>query len=268
MHDHVQEGTVIPAKPPSGRFILDLRKTTPAVLISNGVGITPMMAMAKAASQMQPDRILWFLHGARDGSSHAFRQEVHSIAQQTSNLMVHYRYSRPRPEDEGHYQDTGYVDAELIRQTVLPNLLQRTGATEAEYFLCGSPSFMQSLRDGLQMLGVPESQVFYESFTKAAKATPAGSAPTQLQGEGKTVVFSASDKTAVWQAGAGTLLEFAEANDLNPAFSCRQGICLTCMCKLQEGEVEYVTPPIGTPDDGSVLICISQPKTDRVVLEI
>lgn len=81
-------------------------------------------------------------------------------------------------------------------------------------------------------------------------------------------VFAKSGKTVTWQPSDGTILEFAEANNIDPPFSCRAGICLTCMCKIKEGEVAYLEPPTGTPDEGSVLICISKPKTPRVVLDL
>ncbi|OLP18431.1 oxidoreductase [Leptolyngbya sp. 'hensonii'] len=257
MHDQIQVGSVIQAKPPAGKFILDVYKSLPVVLISNGVGITPMISMAKACARMNPDRPLWFLHGARDGRFHAFREEVQAIAQQNPTLQVHYCYSRPRPEDAGHYQSEGYVDVALLQKLVTPN---------AEFFLCGSPPFMQSLRDGLKAWGVPEEQVFFEAFTKA----PAAASPPAIEPQGASaeVVFAQSGQTLTWRESDGTLLEFAEANNINPPYSCRAGICGTCICKLQAGEVTYREAPTAAIEAGSVLICISQPKSERVVLDI
>ena len=261
MHDQVHEGAVIPAKPPSGKFVLDVQKAIPAVLISNGVGITPMISMAKAVTRLNSDRPIWFLHGARDGSFHAFRDEVRSIAEQYSNLNIHFAYSRPQAEDTGHYHSTGYVDIDLIQSLVMQ---------EAEYFLCGSPPFLASIREGLKKAGVPESRVFFEMFTKARQVT--SDRPTaEVNGnnvEAAEIVFAQSNQTTIWQAAADSILEFAEANGLNPPYSCRQGICGTCECKILEGEVEYQTTPTATVEDGSVLICISKPKTSKVVLDL
>ncbi|NJL49795.1 MAG: 2Fe-2S iron-sulfur cluster binding domain-containing protein [Leptolyngbyaceae cyanobacterium SM2_5_2] len=261
MHDHIQVGSVIEAKLPAGKFVLEVASDRPAVLISNGVGITPMISMAKAVSQHNPSRWLWFLHGARDGSYHAFRDEVRALTERVPNLRLHYCYSRPRPEDMGHYQGTGYVDAELI-QALLP-----VTPAQADYFLCGSPPFMDSLRAGLMELGVPAEQIRFESFSKPA--------PAQVEREAATngaamaeVVFAKSGKTVTWSPADGTLLELAEAQGLDPAFSCRAGICLTCMCRLNDGEVVYDQPPTGTPEEGSVLICVSKPKSAQVVLEL
>jgi len=261
MHDHVHEGSVIPAKPPSGKFVLDVQKPIPAVLISNGVGITPMISMAKAVTRLHPKRPLWFLHGARDGSFHAFREEVSAIAAQNPNLTLHYAYSRPRQEDIGHYHSTGYVDTPLIQSLVMQ---------DAEYFLCGSPPFMDAIRAGLRDAGVPESRVFFEMFTKASKTT-SDRPIAELNGddvEAAEIVFAQSQQTITWQADADSILEFAEANGLNPPYSCRQGICGTCECKILEGEVEYQATPTAAVEEGSVLICISKPKTSKVVLDL
>ncbi|MBE9208244.1 2Fe-2S iron-sulfur cluster binding domain-containing protein [Nostoc sp. LEGE 06077] len=260
MHDHINKGAIIPAKPPNGKFVLDVQKSTPAVLISNGVGITPMISMAKASTRLNPQRPIWFLHGARDSDFHAFQDEVMEIAQQNHNLNVHIRYSRPKPEDTGKYHSVGYVDAALI---------QELNIQEAEYFLCGSSPFIQSITEGLKAAGVPNNKVFFESFGKPMKSESEKSTQTVTQGEEfAEIVFAKSGKTLTWQPSDGTILEFAEANDINPPFSCRVGVCGTCMCKVQEGEVAYQEEPSATTDQGSVLICISQPGSSKLILDI
>jgi ferredoxin-NADP reductase len=225
--------------------------------------------MAKACTQGNSRRNLWFLHGARNGDYHAFCQEVNAIAD-NSNLQVHYKYSRPRPEDEGMYHSQGYVDKQLIETSILPQIKQIYGSTDAEYFLCGSPSFMDAIREGLSELGVPQERVFLESFSKGAstKSETKNTFSNNGKVDSAEIVFVQSGKTLTWNSGDGTILEFAENNGINPPYSCRQGICLTCMCAIQEGEVEYTEPTTNEPDEGSVLICISQPKTDKVVLDL
>ena len=267
MHDRIQAGSVIAAKPPSGKFVLNVQKSSPAVLISNGVGITPMMSMAKACTSQNSNRPIWFIHGARDGKFHAFRDEVLAIARQNPNLHVHFRYSRPNPEDVVQHS-IGYVDAALIKEVVAPQLEEMHNSADAEYFLCGSPSFLQSLKAGLKEWGVPEDRVFSESFGPASQTATASAVSENNAGVETEIVFARSGQTLTWHEGDGTILEFAEANGIEPDYSCRQGICLTCMCRLNEGEVAYQIPPTGTPDEGSVLICISQPKTPRVVLDL
>ena len=269
MHDRISESSIIPAKPPNGKFFLDVAASIPVVLISNGVGITPMISMAKASGILNPSRNIWFLHGARNGEYHACREEVNAIAFTYPNLHIYYKYSRPRPEDEGKYHSQGYVDKQLLEATIIPEIQQIYGSSQAEYYLCGSPAFMDSIREGLNELNVPEDNVFYESFSGGktkAKAEPATANNDTI--ESAEVTFAESGKTVTWTKDAGTLLEFAEANNIDPPYSCRQGICLTCMSELKEGEVEYIEPPTNEPDEGSVLICISKPKTNKVVLDL
>ncbi|MDF5729521.1 MAG: 2Fe-2S iron-sulfur cluster-binding protein [Rhizonema sp. PD38] len=261
MHDHIHEGSVISVKPPNGTFVLDAQKSIPAVFISNGVGITPLLSMVKACSKLNPNRPLLFVHGARNGNFHACRDEIMAIAQQNPNLQLHFRYSRPSPEDEGYYHSIGYVDISVIQQLV---------EQEAEYYLCGSPLFLQSTMQGLKAWGVPDSRVFFESFGKSSQSSET-IPPAVTVGDGieeAEIVFARSNKTLTWKMDDGSILDFAEANGINPPYSCRSGICGTCMCKILEGEVVYQDSPSATIDEGSVLICISEPGTSKVVLNI
>ena len=279
MHDRISEGAVIPCKPPSGKFFIEVQNSQPAVLISNGVGITPMIAMAKACTQHNPSRKLWFLHGARNSDYHAFRQEVNAIAEINANLRVYYKYSRPRPEDAGCYDSEGYIDKALFATKILTaeggerltEIQQVCQTTNAEYFLCGSPAFMDEIREGLSELGVSEDQVFFESFSKGGKTkghTEKVKNNNAQQIDSAEIVCVASGKTLTWTSDDGTILECAEANGINPPSSCRQGICLTCMSQLKAGEVAYTESPTNEPDEGNVLICICQPKTSQIVLDI
>ncbi len=258
MHDQIQTGAVIAIKPPSSKFVLDQEKSLPVVLMSNGVGITPFISMAKACSRLNPKRPIWFVHGTRNGQTHAFRDEVLAVAKENPHLHVHFRYSHPRPEDQGHYDSVGHVDTELIKTLV---------GQDAEFYLCGSPPFQESLQTGLKEWGVPEERVLHESFYERSQALSNKSSGEGAKEVGESEIVLASGKTLTWQ-GDGTILEFLENNGLNPPYSCRQGICGTCMCKISEGNVAYQSPPTAEIDQGSVLICISKPASPRVVLDI
>ncbi|MEL6441438.1 MAG: 2Fe-2S iron-sulfur cluster-binding protein [Cyanobacteria bacterium J06621_8] len=270
MHDHIEVGSIIPCKPPSGKFYLNVADAVPAVLISNGVGITPMIAMAKACARENPQRHVWFIHGARNGSYHACREEMAALGQSHPNLHLHYCYSRPRPEDEGLYHSQGYADQQLLAEKIIPEIKSiHNGSGNAEYFLCGSPAFMESIRTGLKELKVHEEQVFFESFGGGkTKGKSEEKSSTLGALESAEVKFADSDQTFTWTPAAGSLLEFAEANGINPDSSCRQGVCQTCACQIMAGEVEYLESPASEPDEGVVLLCISQPKTKQLVLEL
>ncbi|MGB5713067.1 MAG: 2Fe-2S iron-sulfur cluster-binding protein [Waterburya sp.] len=270
MHNCIEVASVIPCKPPNGKFYLEVDNPVPAILISNGVGITPMIAMAKACAKENPDRHIWFIHGARNGEYHACREEMNAVQESYPNLHLHYRYSRPSPEDEGKYHSQGYADKQLLADTIIPEIKStHNGSANAEYFLCGSPAFMDSIRAGLRELDVPEDQVFFESFGGGKTKGKSATAPkTEGAVNSAEIVFADSNKTLTWTPANGTLLEFAEANGINPDYSCRQGVCQTCTCQINEGEVEYLESPASDLDVGSVLICISKPKTNKVVLDL
>ncbi len=142
-----------------------------------------------------------------------------------------------------------------------------------EFYLCGPTPFMRSLYCGLLSLDVSEGRIHYEFFGPASilkeDAKPIGpaqvpSAEAELVG-GIQVTFARSGVTADWDPACESILDLAEQHGLNPDYSCRSGICHTCMCALVEGEVEYLEEPLDEPDSGCVLICCSRPKTSLVI---
>ena len=274
MHDGIAVGSVVACKPPNGKFFLEVDNSTPVVLLSNGVGITPMVAMAKACATENPQRHVWFVHGARHGEYHAFREEMDALEESYPNLHLHYCYSRARMEDSKMFHSHGYADTQLIADTIIPEIEQVFGnSAGAEYYLCGSAAFMDSLIEGLAELGVAEDNVFFESFGggktkgKPQAAATKDSAETEAI-DSAEVVFSQSDLTVTWTPKDGTLLELALANGLEADNSCCQGICMVCTCALEEGEVEYIEELADEPEAGSALVCVARPKTEKIVLDL
>jgi ferredoxin-NADP reductase len=254
LHDHIGEGASLRVRPPAGNFVLNTSSSKPIVLISNGVGITPMVAMAKAAIAQPNQRRIWFVHGCRNAQFHAFRGEMAELAAKHPNLILHIAYSRPGDGDSGRYQSKGYVDGALLRALV---------DQDADYFLCGSPPFMQGLIGELKQAGIDETAIHFEMFSRAPAPT-GGPTPTTL------VTFATSGQSAPWTSSDpdATLLSFAEDQGLEPAFSCRAGVCGTCACRLIEGEVTYISEPSAPVASGSALICIAKPKGANLSLEL
>lgn len=257
LHDHAQVGYRLLGRPPAGSFVLRPNPSRALVLISNGVGITPMLAMAKASISEANSRPIWFLHGCRNGKYQAFHEEIRQLASGHPELKVHVAYSRPDPGDVGRYESEGYIDVALIRSLV---------QADADYYLCGSPAFMEAIVKGLQEAGVDSSAIAFEMFSKSRSAE----APAQPAGTGHAakVRFERSQQEAEWQGTEDSLLAFAEAQGLKPNFACRSGVCGTCACSLLEGEVAYSEQPSAKVAEGKVLICISTPKSTNVRLDI
>ena len=268
-HDQVEVGTKLRVGAPRGKFHLDPEGDRAVVLLSGGVGLTPMISMLNTIVQGGARRPVWFIHGTRGGRDHAMGAQVRGLADAHENVHAHIRYSDPEPADvQGRdYDGEGRVDIALLKR-VLP-------FDDYDFYLCGPPPFMKSLYCGLLSLDVSEARIHYEFFGPASvlkeDAKPLGpaeapSADVELA-RGIQVTFARSGVSAAWDPACESILDLAERQGLSPDYSCRSGICHTCICTLVEGEVDYFEEPLDQPDPGSVLICCSKPKTN-VVIEI
>ncbi|MEM7226251.1 MAG: pyridoxamine 5'-phosphate oxidase family protein [Pseudomonadota bacterium] len=160
LHDHVEPGTIINSRRPAGDFMMTCNEC-PLVLVSAGVGVTPMMAILHAVAAESSDRPVWFVHGARDGRHHPLAQEVRDLASEQPEVAVHVAYSRPDPGDRKgvNYDSRGRVDGALIARLV--------DNVDAHYFLCGPTKFMAAIQADLENRGVPLDQIHWETFGPA-----------------------------------------------------------------------------------------------------
>lgn len=157
LHDHVHVGDTIELFPPSGHFVLE-ESDRALVLISGGVGITPTLAMLQAA--LATDRPIHFIHAARHGGAHAFRDTIDELASRHPNLTRYYCYESVREGDPAPHA-TGFLDAELLGKW-----LPHADALDAYYL--GPKPFMQAMRRALRTLGVPDDRAKYEFFGPAS----------------------------------------------------------------------------------------------------
>ncbi len=260
-HDQVKVGATIRALSPRGGFTLDESSNRPIVLLSAGVGITPMISILEhlgvETSSCRNKRPVWFIHGARSSSEHAFAQNVNGHAQNMSFLRTHIAYSKPAAEDvqDTNYHSTGRVDIGLLKQ-LLP-------FDDYEFYLCGPAAFMTGLFESLKSLNVPDDRIHYEFFGPGAALQPKkpGTLVEDKYGEISPVAvrFDRSGIETTWNPAKGSLLDLAESEGLQPDYSCRSGICQTCATRVIEGEVAYSEPPMVEPEEGVALICSSHP---------
>jgi ferredoxin-NADP reductase/predicted pyridoxine 5'-phosphate oxidase superfamily flavin-nucleotide-binding protein len=275
-HDHVQAGSTIRAMTPRGKFTLDETSTRPVVLLSGGVGATPMVSMLEKLTSCDggcgSPRPVWYIHGAGNSHVHAFGQHVRNLAAEHPRVNVHVRYSRPADEDiEGNnYDSKGHIDIELLK-TLLP-------FDDFEFYMCGPPAFLESVYQGLKDINVTDERIHYEFFGPGATLLKEQSGrplvlPEDLEQRSPIPVrFAKSGIETSWDSSRGTLLDLAEAEGLRPAFSCRSGICQTCSAGVLKGEVDYVESPMASPEAGEALLCCSYPNLppgeDEVVLDL
>jgi ferredoxin-NADP reductase len=261
--DHVKEGDILNVKAPSGKFYLDVEVDRPVVLISGGIGITPMLAIARTLTHMKDPREIYFFFGCRNSQDHMFRDEMIELQEKNPNMRLHVCYSRPLESDvEGeHYNHHGRVTIELIKE-ILPS-------SNYEYYLCGPGPFMDSLVSGLHDWGVPKQDVKFEAFGPATvKSGPKEPAAKPAAGEKSAIQieFFRSQKTLAWDPQAENLLDFAEQHGITTIESgCRAGGCGSCIVAIKQGSVDYVLEPGEPPEEGSCLTCICRPAGNMVI---
>ncbi|KVL29537.1 NO-inducible flavohemoprotein [Burkholderia sp. MSMB1835] len=157
LHDHVSVGDEMNVAAPYGSFHIDVNAKTPIVLISGGVGLTPMISMLKRAIQ-DPQRQVVFVHGARNSGVHAMRDRLRETANTYANFNLVVFYDDPLPRDiEGtDYDLKGLVDVNAIKGAIL--------LPDADYYICGPVPFMRMQHDALKNLGIHEARIHYEVF--------------------------------------------------------------------------------------------------------
>lgn len=258
--DRTREGDVLDVSAPRGSFTLRASQS-PVVLLSAGVGATPVMSMLHALASEKSQREIWWIYAARNRVEHPFAEESRSLLKQLSRGRGYIVYSRPAATDQvgTDFDAAGHIDAALLK---------RIGVSQgSDFYLCGPSSFLQNMRDGLQTWGVPADNVHTEIFGALESITPGmaqvAHTPHQPQGppgSGPPVSFARSGITATWDSKFTSLLELAEACDVPVRWSCRTGVCHTCMTGLIAGSISYNPEPLERPAPGNVLVCCSQPN--------
>lgn len=161
LHDRAKLGTILRAAPPAGDFFLDTKSDEPIVLVSGGVGLTPMMSMLEAIVGEQSRRPTWYVHGALNGRVHAMRGRAKALAGSNENIRIRTFYAEPEAQDRLgiHFDDAGLITADW--------LVAQTPGDAATYYLCGPKPFLASLVNGLQRKGVPAERIKFEFFGPA-----------------------------------------------------------------------------------------------------
>jgi ferredoxin-NADP reductase/MOSC domain-containing protein YiiM/ferredoxin len=266
LHTRLAVGDQLGIAAPRGTFILD-RTHAPALLISAGIGATPVLAMLQALAAEHSEREIWWLHGARNRAEHPFAAEAQALIASLPNARSHVYYSHPGPHDlKGRdFDSAGRLTASVLAELDPPH--------DAQAYLCGPAPFMDEISAALAAMGIDASRIHTEPFGPAPAITPGIAAkparaphpPSGQPGEGPSIQFARSGLAVPWSSDYGSLLELAEACDVPVRWSCRTGVCHTCETTLIAGELDYSPDPVEPPADGSALICCSQPHGDTVL---
>jgi len=263
---HLRAGDVLDVSAPRGAFTLQ-HGDRPVVLLSAGVGVTPVLAMLHALAAQASSRPVWWIYGARNGLDHPFAREVRDLLAKLPQARGHVRYSRPQATDRpgADFDAAGRLTVTTLEELGVPR--------ESDFYLCGPAAFIEDFTAGLGGWGVARDRVHAELFSSGKPITPGVTgaprrlphAPAGAAGKGPSVSFARAGLTVSWDPKFGSLLELAEACDVSVLWSCRTGVCHTCECGLISGSVKYDPEPLEAPAAGNLLTCCSRPREDLVI---
>lgn len=267
LHSTVRPGTLLAIRPPAGAFVYPAGDDRPIVLVSGGVGCTPMMSMLRHAVSREPSRPVLYLHSARTPEDIAFRQELALVARRHPQVRIVIALTRASDPGE-HYP--GRIDEGLLREVV-------PSPAESLFYVCGPTAMIAGVKETLARIGVPAGQVRSEAFEAAVaasrpaavapgavaappelvavrRAAPAGTHSLRLVRSGRTAPASREQ----------SLLEAAEAARVDIPNLCRAGTCGTCRTRLVSGDVECTADVMDEEDrrSGHVFPCVAWAKSD------
>jgi len=256
LHDELEPGDEVEVEAPSGTFHFTGKDAESILLIGGGVGITPMMSVARYLTETGWPGLVHLILGFRMPGDFIFRDEIAALEAGNPNLRVTVTMSRP--DDEPWAGRTGQIDAALLSELV-PDLASQRA------HICGPPSMMAAVKAALIGLGLPEGQVRTEAFgTIKRDPTAKGSAATEIAGR---VFFQASDVSAPVLAGS-TILDAADEAGIFIDNACRSGTCGACRVKLSAGFVRMPVEDALTGEEkaeGYILACQAEISGDVAV---
>ena len=267
LREHLRVGDRLDVSSPRGSFVLQPGER-PIVLLSAGIGATPVLAMLQALAAAHSTRQVIWLHSARDGEHHPFTGEVRRLMPALTNGRSYVCYTKPDSNDKAgeDFNATGRFSRLVLDELGLPR--------DADVYLCGPTRFMADMKEALTALGVAPERIHVEIFNGGESMTPGvvGAAtraphpPSDEASTGPLVSFARSGISAHWDASRyQSILEMAETCDVPVRWACRTGVCHSCESGLVSGTVVYEPEPLDRPADGNLLVCCSQPTGDVVV---
>ncbi|MEO6150052.1 MAG: FAD-binding oxidoreductase [Mucilaginibacter sp.] len=261
--DHLQVGEVLEAKGPQGSFALEVEKDHPVALFAGGIGITPLLSMAKAIAITNPKRRVALFYGVNDREQHSFKEEVGSL-RAYPNIGIYTFYNNLHPEDVAgtDYDHHGFINLGLLHADFKD--------TQSAYYICGPAPMMHFVENSLLEKGVMAENIHMESFASLIAPEETGEeAATTAAGEAKgiTIYYNREKVELEWDSRYRSILEFSEAHDIEIVSGCLFGDCGTCLTTLMKGEVKYMHPTMIQPDSGDCLPCSCVPVTD-IVLDV
>jgi ferredoxin-NADP reductase/MOSC domain-containing protein YiiM len=261
----LRPGAILEVAAPRGDFVLD-DGTGPVLLISAGIGVTPLLSMLHQLTASHSERDIWWLYGARGAHENPLAAEAHALLAPLPHAREHVFYSAATPAERHRvHAARGRITKEALAGLGIP--------ADASAYVCGPVSFMADMRDALTALGVDPAAIHNELFGALPSINPGLTGQTRRPphqppgppGTGPLVTFGRSGITTPFGNDWHSVLDLADACDVPTRWSCRTGVCHTCVTPLLSGDITYTPAPLESPADGEVLICCAQPTTDAVL---
>jgi ferredoxin-NADP reductase/MOSC domain-containing protein YiiM len=265
LDQEVGPGAVFDVAAPRGNFILD-DGTGPVLLVSAGIGVTPVLSILYQLVAQHSQRDVWWLHGARGPREHPFAAEARTLlaALPHTHELIYYSAATAAERSQAHAAP-GRLTKEAVAGLDIP------GAASA--YVCGPAAFMADMRDALTAIGLDQAAIHTELFGARSAINPGITGqvakpphqPPGPPGSGPQITFSRSGITVPFGDSWGNVLDLADACDVPTRWSCRTGVCHTCVTPLLSGTTAYAPDPLEPPPGDQVLICCARPTTDIVL---
>jgi ferredoxin-NADP reductase/MOSC domain-containing protein YiiM len=262
----LRPGTVLEVAAPRGEFVY-AEGVGPVLLVSAGIGLTPVLSMLHELAAQGSKREVWWIHGARGPREHPLAAEAHELLTSLPDAHEHVFYSAATPEELRHAHATpGRLTKDRLLALSVP--------ADATAYVCGPALFMTDMRQALTEAGIDPAHIRTELFGTLGAINPgltdhpaqAPHQPPGPPGTGPLVTFARSGIAVPFDADDNrSVLELADACDVPTRWSCRTGVCHTCVTPLLSGTITYSPDPLEPPADGEILICCARPGTDLVL---
>lgn len=254
-HDVIKTGDVIGLSKPTGNFYLSINNSKPTVLLSGGVGITPMLSMLEYITENEPDKKVFFLHSSTNKDVQPMLSRLKELGLKNRNLFLSIHHTKPKNDEVPRidYDYTGLITKEYLER-ILPN-------AEPDFYICGPVNFMETMFKYLLELGINEESINYEFFGEG-KNLGNQKQIENINTAAFKIHFTKSLVEADWDSKNANILELAESVGISPQNSCRMGTCATCETTLHKGSIEYDPEPFMESPAGKVLICCARPTSD------
>jgi ferredoxin-NADP reductase/MOSC domain-containing protein YiiM len=264
LNHKLRRGVLLDVGAPRGDFVLDDGEH-PVLLISAGIGVTPVLSMLHELAAAVSEREIWWLYGARGPHEHPYAAEAHDLLAALPHAREHIYYSQATAAQRRRaHAAAGHLSKDNLGALGIP--------ASACAYICGPASFMSDMEHALSAMGVGSADIHTELFGAKPSVNPGVTGQTRTaphqppgpKGTGPMVTFARSG-IATPYTPERSLLELAEACDVPTRWSCRTGVCHTCETSMLSGDVTYRPDPLEPPAEGDVLICCSRPRTDIVL---